>query len=58
MAASCAQAVGDGADVLDVVISLPLLANGDFPAARDELAGPSQQRTPPRRRAGTSSYAR
>jgi deoxyribose-phosphate aldolase len=37
-AASCAQAVADGADVLDVVVSLPLLANGDFPAARDELA--------------------
>jgi deoxyribose-phosphate aldolase len=38
-AASCARAVADGADVLDVVVSLPLLANGDFPAARDELAG-------------------
>ena len=38
-AAACAQAVADGADVLDVVASLPLLANGDFPAARDELAG-------------------
>jgi deoxyribose-phosphate aldolase len=38
-AASCGQAVADGADVLDVVVSLPLLANGDFPAARDELAG-------------------
>jgi deoxyribose-phosphate aldolase len=38
-AASCAQAVADGADVLDVVASLPLLANGDFPGARDELAG-------------------
>ena len=38
IAAACAQAVGDGADVLDVVVSLPLLANGDFPAARDELA--------------------
>jgi deoxyribose-phosphate aldolase len=38
LAASCAQAVGDGADILDVVVSLPLLANGDFPAARDELA--------------------
>ena len=38
-AASCRQAVADGADVLDVVVSLPLLANGDFPAARDELAG-------------------
>ena len=37
-AAACAQAVADGADVLDVVASLPLLANGDFPAARDELA--------------------
>jgi deoxyribose-phosphate aldolase len=37
-AAACAQAVTDGADVLDVVASLPLLANGDFPAARDELA--------------------
>jgi deoxyribose-phosphate aldolase len=37
-AATCAQAVADGADVLDVVVSLPLLANGDFPAARDELA--------------------
>ena len=37
-AATCAQAVADGADVLDVVASLPLLANGDFPAARDELA--------------------
>ena len=35
----CAQAVADGADALDVVVSLPLLANGDFPAARDELAG-------------------
>jgi deoxyribose-phosphate aldolase len=38
-AATCAQAVADGADVLDVVVSLPLLVNGDFPAARDELAG-------------------
>ncbi|MDX6535949.1 MAG: deoxyribose-phosphate aldolase [Gaiellales bacterium] len=38
MAATCAQAVADGADVLDVVASLPLLANGDFPGARDELA--------------------
>jgi deoxyribose-phosphate aldolase len=38
MAATCAQAVADGADVLDVVASLPLLANGDYPAARDELA--------------------
>jgi deoxyribose-phosphate aldolase len=38
-AASSAQAVADGADVLDVVVSLPLLVNGDFPAARDELAG-------------------
>jgi deoxyribose-phosphate aldolase len=37
-AATCAQAVADGADALDVVVSLPLLANGDFPAARDELA--------------------
>jgi deoxyribose-phosphate aldolase len=37
-AATCARAVADGADVLDVVASLPLLANGDFPAARDELA--------------------
>ncbi|HMG98835.1 MAG TPA: hypothetical protein VK546_07940, partial [Gaiellales bacterium] len=37
-AAACAQAVADGADVLDVVASLPLLSNGDFPAARDELA--------------------
>ena len=37
-AASCGQAVADGADVLDVVVSVPLLANGDFPAARDELA--------------------
>ncbi|HET6174568.1 MAG TPA: hypothetical protein VFD90_18320 [Gaiellales bacterium] len=37
-AETCAQAVADGADVLDVVASLPLLANGDFPAARDELA--------------------
>jgi deoxyribose-phosphate aldolase len=37
-AATCAQAVVDGADVLDVVASLPLLANGDFPGARDELA--------------------
>jgi deoxyribose-phosphate aldolase len=37
-AAACAQAVADGADVLDVVASLPLLANGDFPGARDELA--------------------
>ena len=37
-AASCAQAVADGADVIDVVVSLPLLANGDFPGARDELA--------------------
>lgn len=37
-AAACAQAVSDGADVLDVVASLPLLANGDYPAARDELA--------------------
>jgi deoxyribose-phosphate aldolase len=37
-AAACAQAVADGADVLDVVASLPLLANGDYPAARDELA--------------------
>jgi deoxyribose-phosphate aldolase len=37
-AASCAQAVEDGADVIDVVASLPLLANGDFPGARDELA--------------------
>ncbi len=37
-AASCGQAVADGADVLDVVVSLPLLDNGDFPAARDELA--------------------
>jgi deoxyribose-phosphate aldolase len=30
--------VADGADALDVVVSLPLLANGDYPAARDELA--------------------
>lgn len=37
-AAACGQAVGDGADTLDVVASLPLLANGDFPAARNELA--------------------
>ena len=37
-AAACAQAVGEGADTLDVVASLPLLANGDFPAARNELA--------------------
>jgi deoxyribose-phosphate aldolase len=37
-AATCAQAVADGADALDVVVSLPLLANGDYPAARDELA--------------------
>ncbi len=37
-AASCAQAVADGADALDVVVSLPLLVNGDFPGARDELA--------------------
>jgi deoxyribose-phosphate aldolase len=37
-AAASAQAVADGADVLDVVASLPLLANGDFPGARDELA--------------------
>jgi deoxyribose-phosphate aldolase len=37
-AAACAQAVADGADVIDVVVSLPLLANGDFPGARDELA--------------------
>ena len=37
-AATCAQAVADGADVLDVVASLPLLANGDYPGARDELA--------------------
>jgi deoxyribose-phosphate aldolase len=37
-AATCARAVADGADVLDVMVSLPLLANGDFPAARDELA--------------------
>jgi deoxyribose-phosphate aldolase len=36
-AATCAQAVADGADALDVVVSLPLLANGDFPGARDEL---------------------
>ena len=36
--ATAAQAVADGADVLDVVASLPLLANGDFPGARDELA--------------------
>ncbi len=39
VAASAAQAVADGADALDVVASLPLLANGDFPGARDELAG-------------------
>jgi deoxyribose-phosphate aldolase len=39
LAATSAQAVADGADVLDVVASLPLLANGDFPGARDELAG-------------------
>jgi deoxyribose-phosphate aldolase len=38
-AATCRQAVADGADILDVVVSLPLLVNGDFPAARDELAG-------------------
>ena len=38
VAATAAQAVADGADVLDVVASLPLLANGDFPGARDELA--------------------
>jgi deoxyribose-phosphate aldolase len=37
-AAACAQAVADGADALDVVVSLPLLANGDYPGARDELA--------------------
>jgi deoxyribose-phosphate aldolase len=37
-AAACSQAVADGADALDVVVSLPLLANGDYPAARDELA--------------------
>jgi deoxyribose-phosphate aldolase len=36
-AATCAQAVADGADALDVVVSLPLLANGDYPGARDEL---------------------
>ena len=58
-AAACAQAVADGADVLDVVVSLPLLVNGDFPAARDELAGRS--RPPPaarRPKAGTSACAR
>jgi deoxyribose-phosphate aldolase len=38
VAATCAQAVADGADVLDIVASLPLLANGDYPGARDELA--------------------
>ena len=55
----CAQAVADGADVLDVVASLPLLANGDFPAARDELAGSGRRRRRRRsRRAGTSSCAR
>jgi deoxyribose-phosphate aldolase len=37
-AAACAEAVADGADVLDVVASLPLLANGDYPGARDQLA--------------------
>jgi deoxyribose-phosphate aldolase len=37
-AATCAQAVADGADALDVVVSLPLLANADYPGARDELA--------------------
>ena len=37
-AAACARAIADGADALDVVASLPLLANGDFPSARDELA--------------------
>jgi deoxyribose-phosphate aldolase len=37
-AAACRRAVADGADVLDVVASLPLLANGDYPSARDELA--------------------
>ena len=37
VAATAAQAVADGADALDVVASLPLLANGDFPGARDEL---------------------
>jgi deoxyribose-phosphate aldolase len=30
--------VADGADALDVVVSLPLLANADYPGARDELA--------------------
>jgi deoxyribose-phosphate aldolase len=39
IAAGCAQAVAEGADVLDVVVSVPLLVNGDYPAARDELAG-------------------
>jgi deoxyribose-phosphate aldolase len=38
VAAGSEQAVADGADALDVVASLPLLANGDFPGARDELA--------------------
>jgi deoxyribose-phosphate aldolase len=38
-AATCAQAVADGAGALDIVVSLPLLVNGDYPAARDELAG-------------------
>jgi deoxyribose-phosphate aldolase len=37
-AATATQAVADGADVLDVVASVPLLANGDFPGARAELA--------------------
>ena len=38
-AAACAQAVAEGADTLDVVASLPLLANGDFPACAQRAGG-------------------
>jgi deoxyribose-phosphate aldolase len=36
--AAALEAVRDGADEIEVVAALPALANGDFHAARDELA--------------------
>ena len=55
-AASCAQAVADGADVLDVVVSLPLLANGDFPARARRARG--RRRRGRRRRARGAPHRR
>jgi hypothetical protein len=53
-AAACAQAVADGADVLDVVASLPLLANGDFPARATSSPQPSPLLAAPPPPGGTS----